>query len=63
MLIKNCNIIYLDRIEKGSILIKDGKIKEINPVNCLDQDVLDAAGLYLSPGFTSNLMLAKPAPS
>ena len=32
MLIKNCNIIYLDRIEKGSVLIKDGKIKEINPL-------------------------------
>ena len=32
MLIKNCNIIYLDKIENGSILVEDGKIKEINPV-------------------------------
>lgn len=51
MLIKNCNIIYLDKIEKGSVLIEDGKIKEINPTNATDKDVIDAEGLYLSPGF------------
>lgn len=51
MLIKNCNIIYLNKIEKGSVLIEDGKIKEINPLNCHDENLLDADGLYLSPGF------------
>ena len=51
MLIKNCNIIYLDRIEKGSVLVEDGKIKEINPTNADTTDVIDANGLYLSPGF------------
>lgn len=51
MLIKNCSIIYLDKIEKGSVLIKDGKIKEINPVNTDDDEIIDAEGLYLSPGF------------
>lgn len=51
MLIKNCNIIYLDKIEKGSVLIKNGKIKEINPCLCNDENILDADGLYLSPGF------------
>lgn len=51
MLIKNCNIIYLDRIENGSVLIENGKIKEINPVNSTDDNVIDANGLYLSPGF------------
>ena len=51
MLIKNCNIIYLDRIENGSVLIEDGKIKEINPSNVDATDVIDANGLYLSPGF------------
>lgn len=51
MLIKNCNIIYLDRIEKGSILIEDGKIKEINPTNFDSDNILDANGLYISPGF------------
>ena len=50
MLIKNCNIVYYDRIEKGSVLIKDGKIKEIN-TDTLDDNVLDAEGLYLAPGF------------
>ena len=51
MLIKNCNIIYLDKIETGSILIENGCIKEINPTNCCDKNVLDANGLYVSPGF------------
>lgn len=51
MLIKNCNIIYLDKIEKGSVLIEKGKIKEINPSNVNDTEVIDAEGLYLSPGF------------
>lgn len=51
MLIKNCNIIYLDKIEKGSILVENGKIKEINPSNVNDTEVIDAEGLYLSPGF------------
>ena len=51
MLIKNCNIIFLDRIEKGSVLVEDGKIKEINPANVTDDTVVDAQGLYLSPGF------------
>ena len=51
MLIKNCNIIYLNSIENGSILIENGKIKEINPVTCSDENILDANGLYVSPGF------------
>lgn len=51
MLIKNCNIVYLDKIEKGSVLIENGKIKEINPNDCDDKNVIDANGLYLSPGF------------
>lgn len=51
MLIKNCNIIYLDRIETGSILVENGKIKAINPDDCGDENVIDAKGLYISPGF------------
>ena len=53
MLIKNCNIVYYDKIEKGSVLIKDGKIKEINPQDqkYLNDDIFDAEGLYLAPGF------------
>ena len=51
MIIKNCNIIYLDKIEKGSILIENGKIKEINPLTYDHEEILDADGLYLSPGF------------
>jgi len=51
MLIKNCNIIYLNKVENGSILIENGKIKEINPITYCDENVLDADGLYVSPGF------------
>jgi N-acetylglucosamine-6-phosphate deacetylase len=51
MLIKNCNIIYLNKIEKGSVLIENGKIKEINPLTYNEENILDADGLYLSPGF------------
>ncbi|MGL4760057.1 MAG: N-acetylglucosamine-6-phosphate deacetylase [Sarcina sp.] len=51
MLIKNCNIIYLDKVEKGSVLVKDGKIAQINPVNPCEENVIDAQGLFLSPGF------------
>ena len=51
MLIKNCKIVYLDKVENGSVLIENGKIKEINPSNANAENVIDANGLYLSPGF------------
>jgi len=51
MIIKNCNIIYLDRIEKGSVLVENGKIKAINPASYNTVEVIDGEGLYLSPGF------------
>ncbi|WP_252254289.1 N-acetylglucosamine-6-phosphate deacetylase [Clostridium sp. ZBS12] len=54
MLITNCNIIYLDKIEKGSVIIQNGKIKKINPSNFTNNEInqiIDAKGLYLSPGF------------
>ena len=51
MLINNCNIIYLDKIENGSLLIKNGKIKEINPTSYNDNNIIDSNGLYISPGF------------
>ncbi|MGL4742634.1 MAG: N-acetylglucosamine-6-phosphate deacetylase [Sarcina sp.] len=51
MLIKNCKIVYLDRIEEGNVLIENGKIKKINPENLTSDKVIDAKGLYLAPGF------------
>ncbi|MEG0297048.1 MAG: N-acetylglucosamine-6-phosphate deacetylase [Clostridium sp.] len=51
MLITNCNIIYLDKVEKGSVLIENGKIKEINPSCENGQNIIDGKGLYLAPGF------------
>lgn len=51
MIIKNCKIIFKDKIENGSVLIEDGIIKKINPDLSLDKDVIDGEGLFLSPGF------------
>lgn len=51
MIITNCKIVYPDKIEEGSVLISAGKIKEINPASFDGEDVIDANGLYLSPGF------------
>lgn len=51
MLLKNCNIVFLDRIEKGSLLIENGIIKEINPSETKVQNSIDCKGLYVSPGF------------
>lgn len=48
MLIRNCNIIYLNKIENGSILIEN---EEINPITYCDENIVDANGLYVSPGF------------
>ncbi|MCM0649800.1 N-acetylglucosamine-6-phosphate deacetylase [Clostridium swellfunianum] len=51
MIIKNCKIIFLDKIENGSVLIRNGKIEKINPEENNDEEVIDAQGSYLSPGF------------
>lgn len=51
MLVKNCKIIFEDKIEKGSVLIENGKISKINPCNTHETEEFDAEGLYLSPGF------------
>lgn len=51
MVIKNANIVYPDRIEPGAIRIEDGRIAEVNPANLNDGTVIEAEGLYLSPGF------------
>jgi N-acetylglucosamine-6-phosphate deacetylase len=56
MLIKNCKIIFENKIEFGNVLIKNGKIEKIdiefldnNEID--DNEIIDAKGLYLSPGF------------
>lgn len=51
MLIKNCRIIYKDKIEEGAVLIKAGRIAEINPTHEEEEEIIDGQGLYLSPGF------------
>ena len=51
MLLKNCKIVFLDRIEEGSLLIENGIIKEINPSETNFQNTIDCKGLYISPGF------------
>lgn len=52
MIIKNCKIIFQDKIENGEVLIKDGKIEKINPKDFHnDEEMIDGEGCYLSPGF------------
>lgn len=53
MVIKNCRIIFIDKVKEGSVLIKGNKIIKINPEKEEQQneEVIDANGLYLSPGF------------
>lgn len=49
-LIKNGMVILENRIERTDILIEDGKIKKIGKIK-EDCPVIDAGGLYVSPGF------------
>lgn len=51
MLLKNCNIIFLDKIENGSLLIENNVIREINPSEVNDTTIIDCKGLFVSPGF------------
>ncbi len=51
MLIKNVKIIFPDCIQKGSVKVEDGKIKEIGPSVTGSEPLIDGEGLYLSPGF------------
>lgn len=51
MIITNCQIIYKDGIEKGSVRFEAGKITGINVLPAREEDHLDAKGLYLAPGF------------
>lgn len=53
LLIKNAKIFPVDGpvIEKGDILIKDGKIAEVGPcIGAPEAEVLDASGLCVTPG-------------
>lgn len=52
MIIKNSKIIFENRIENGSVIIRDGKIHSITHQNLEnDEIIIDAKGKYLSPGF------------
>lgn len=51
MIIKNCNVIFEDRIEKTDIWVKDSKIYKIGQ-NIIGNDcIIEGDGLFLSPGF------------
>lgn len=51
MRIENAKIIYPDRIEEGAVRVEGKKIAEINPCPQREEEVVDAQGMYLSPGF------------
>ncbi|GKX65200.1 N-acetylglucosamine-6-phosphate deacetylase [Inconstantimicrobium mannanitabidum] len=51
LLIKNCNVIFPEGIEKKNVLVENSKIKEITNSDKYLCDTLEGEGLYLSPGF------------
>lgn len=53
LVIKNANVIFTDKIRKAIILCDNGKIKDIveHYTETSQDNVIDAKGLYLSPGF------------
>ena len=53
LVIKNANVIFTDKIRKAIVLCDNGKIKDIveHYTETSQDNVIDAKGLYLSPGF------------
>lgn len=51
MIFNNFRLIFPDRIETGSLQVKDGKIISINGSLAEDDEVIEGNGKYLSPGF------------
>ena len=53
LVIKNANVIFTDKIRKAIVLCDNGKIKDIveHYTENETDNVLDADGMYLSPGF------------
>ena len=53
LVIKNANVIFTDKIRKAIVLCDNGKIKDIveHYTETSQDNVFDAKGLYLSPGF------------
>ncbi len=53
LVIKNANVIFTDKIRNAIVLCDNGKIKDIveHYTESTDDNVIDANGLYLSPGF------------
>ncbi len=53
LVIKNANVVFTDKIRKTIVLCDNGKIKDIveHYTESADDNVIDANGLYLSPGF------------
>ena len=53
LVIKNADVIFSDKIRNAVVLCDNGKIKDIveHYTETADDNVIDANGLYLSPGF------------
>ncbi|MBE6752392.1 MAG: N-acetylglucosamine-6-phosphate deacetylase [Ruminococcaceae bacterium] len=53
LVIKNANVIFTDKIRKAIVLCDNGKIKDIveHYTEGTGDNIIDANGLYLSPGF------------
>ena len=52
-LFRNVNIVKENTVEKGEVLVRDGKIAEVAPTieTPPETEIVDGGGRYLSPGF------------
>lgn len=51
MLIKNAQIVLPERVMRGDILVKEGKIVKIaEGISAIDEETIDASGLHAFPG-------------
>lgn len=52
-LFRNVNIVKENTVEKGEVLVRDGKIAEVAPMieATPETEIIDGGGRYLSPGF------------
>lgn len=51
MILKNAQIVLIDKIVKGSVVVENGKITNITESQSADVNAIDLKGNYLAPGF------------
>jgi len=50
-IIRNGSVVLTDRVSTADVLIKDGKICQVGRISDAADEIIDAAGSYVCPGF------------